>query len=35
LGWRWGYWGPGMIGIATAIGVYLLLITRWLAFLGY
>ena len=22
LGWRWGFWGPGLIGIVTAIGVY-------------
>jgi len=28
LGWQWGYWGPGLIGIATAIGVYLLLQDR-------
>ena len=28
LGWRWGYWGPGVIGILTAIGVYALLQDR-------
>jgi OPA family sugar phosphate sensor protein UhpC-like MFS transporter len=28
LGWHWGYWGPGLIGIATALGVYLLLQDR-------
>lgn len=28
LGWRWGYWGPGLIGIATAIGCYLWLQDR-------
>lgn len=28
LGWRWGFWGPGLIGIATAFGVYLLLQDR-------
>jgi OPA family sugar phosphate sensor protein UhpC-like MFS transporter len=28
LGWRWGFWGPGLIGIATAIGAYLLLQDR-------
>lgn len=28
FGWRWGYWGPGLIGIATAIGVYALLSDR-------
>jgi MFS transporter, OPA family, sugar phosphate sensor protein UhpC len=28
FGWRWGYWGPGLIGIATAIGVYALLQDR-------
>ncbi len=28
FGWRWGFWGPGMIGIATAIGAYLLLQDR-------
>jgi OPA family sugar phosphate sensor protein UhpC-like MFS transporter len=22
LGWRWGFWGPGIIGIVTAIGCY-------------
>jgi OPA family sugar phosphate sensor protein UhpC-like MFS transporter len=22
LGWRWGFWGPGIIGIVTAIGSY-------------
>jgi OPA family sugar phosphate sensor protein UhpC-like MFS transporter len=22
LGWRWGFWGPGLIGIVTAIGCY-------------
>jgi MFS transporter, OPA family, sugar phosphate sensor protein UhpC len=28
LGWRWGFWGPGLIGILTALGVYLLLQDR-------
>jgi OPA family sugar phosphate sensor protein UhpC-like MFS transporter len=28
LGWQWGYWGPGIIGILTAIGVYALLQDR-------
>jgi OPA family sugar phosphate sensor protein UhpC-like MFS transporter len=28
LGWRWGYWGPGLIGVVTAIGVYMLLKDR-------
>jgi len=28
LGWRWGYWGPGLIGVVTAIGVYVLLRDR-------
>jgi OPA family sugar phosphate sensor protein UhpC-like MFS transporter len=28
LGWQWGYWGPGLIGIVTAIGVYALLRDR-------
>ncbi len=28
LGWQWGYWGPGLIGITTAIGVYFLLQDR-------
>ena len=28
LGWRWGFFGPGLIGIAAAIGVYLLLQDR-------
>lgn len=28
LGWRWGFWGPGLIGIATAIGCYLLIQDR-------
>ncbi len=28
LGWQWGFWGPGLIGIATAIGVYVLLQDR-------
>ncbi len=27
-GWRWGFWGPGLIGILTAIGVYALLVDR-------
>jgi MFS transporter, OPA family, sugar phosphate sensor protein UhpC len=27
-GWRWGYWGPGLIGILTALGVYALLRDR-------
>jgi OPA family sugar phosphate sensor protein UhpC-like MFS transporter len=22
LGWRWGFWGPGLIGIVAAIGCY-------------
>lgn len=28
FGWRWGFWGPGLIGIATAIGCYLLIRDR-------
>lgn len=28
LGWRWGFWGPGLIGILTAIGAYALLRDR-------
>jgi OPA family sugar phosphate sensor protein UhpC-like MFS transporter len=28
LGWRWGFWGAGLIGLATAVGVYLLLQDR-------
>ena len=28
LGWRFGYWGPGLIGVVTAVGVYLLLQDR-------
>ena len=28
LGWRWGYWGPGLIGIATAIGCFILIQDR-------
>ena len=28
LGWQWGYWGPGLIGVATAIAVYFLLQDR-------
>ena len=28
LGWQWGFWGPGLIGILTAIGVYILLEDR-------
>jgi MFS transporter, OPA family, sugar phosphate sensor protein UhpC len=27
-GWRWGYWGPGLIGIFTAVAVYALLRDR-------
>ncbi len=27
-GWRWGYWGPGIIGIVTAIGVFALMRDR-------
>ncbi len=27
-GWRWGYWGPGIIGIVTAIGVFALMCDR-------
>ena len=28
LGWQWGYWGPGLIGIITAIGVFALMQDR-------
>ena len=28
LGWQWGFWGPGIIGIVTAIGVFALLQDR-------
>lgn len=27
-GWRWGFWGPGLLGIVTAIGCYALLRDR-------
>lgn len=28
LGWRWGFWGPGIIGLVTALGCYLLIQDR-------
>ena len=28
FGWHWGFWGPGLIGIITAIGVFALLQDR-------
>ena len=28
LGWQWGYWGPGLIGIVTAVGVFALMQDR-------
>ena len=28
LGWRWGFWGPGLIGLLTALGVWSLLRDR-------
>ena len=28
FGWRFGFWGPGMIGVITAVGVYFLLQDR-------
>jgi OPA family sugar phosphate sensor protein UhpC-like MFS transporter len=28
LGWQWGYWGPGLIGVVTAVAVYFLLQDR-------
>ncbi len=28
FGWRFGYWGPGLIGVVTAIGVFMLLQDR-------
>lgn len=28
FGWQWGYWGPGLIGIVTAIGVFALMQDR-------
>src|SRR5690606_27497500 len=28
LGWRWGFWGPGLIGVATAIRSYPLIQDR-------
>lgn len=28
FGWRWGFWGPGIIGLLTAVGAYLLLQDR-------
>jgi MFS transporter, OPA family, sugar phosphate sensor protein UhpC len=28
LGWRWGFWGPGLIGLLTAGAVYMLLRDR-------
>lgn len=27
-GWRWGFWGPGLIGVVTAVGCFLLLQDR-------
>ena len=27
-GWRWGFWGPGILGLATAAGCYLLIQDR-------
>ncbi|MNS88810.1 Regulatory protein UhpC [compost metagenome] len=27
-GWRWGFWGPGVLGVATAVGCYLLIQDR-------
>ena len=28
LGWRWGFWAPGLIGVATAIGCFALIQDR-------
>ena len=28
LGWRWGFWGPGLIGLVAAVGMYVLLQDR-------
>jgi OPA family sugar phosphate sensor protein UhpC-like MFS transporter len=28
LGWRWGFWAPGLVGIVTALGCYLLIQDR-------
>jgi OPA family sugar phosphate sensor protein UhpC-like MFS transporter len=28
FGWHWGFWGPGLIGLVTAIGVFMLLEDR-------
>jgi OPA family sugar phosphate sensor protein UhpC-like MFS transporter len=28
LGWQWGFWGPGLIGIVTAIGVFAIMKDR-------
>ncbi len=28
LGWRWGFWGPGLIGLVTALGCYWLVQDR-------
>ena len=28
LGWQWGFWGPGLIGIVTAVGMYALVQDR-------
>ncbi|MFT4257867.1 MAG: MFS transporter [Pseudoxanthomonas sp.] len=28
LGWRWGFWGPGLIGVVTAIGCFALIQDR-------
>jgi OPA family sugar phosphate sensor protein UhpC-like MFS transporter len=28
LGWRWGFWGPGVIGVLTALGALLLISDR-------
>jgi OPA family sugar phosphate sensor protein UhpC-like MFS transporter len=28
LGWRWGFWGPGLVGLVAAVGMYVLLQDR-------
>ena len=28
FGWHWGYWGPGLIGLLAAVGMYLLVQDR-------
>jgi MFS family permease len=32
MGWKWGMWAPGIIGLV--VGVIVLLVTRWVAVCG-